>query len=116
MGGGQGPTEHGKILRKDENPPTIDQPMAGDNAIAADFLILHPEIGAVMFDKHVPFFKRAWIQQQIQPLPRGQLSLAVLGFNSLGTAALPRVFAHIFKALKNILHGLPPFFEPWRPF
>jgi hypothetical protein len=36
-----------------------------------------------VFDEHVPFFKRAFVEQQFQPLARGELALAVLGIDAL---------------------------------
>src|SRR6185437_14427761 len=46
-------SENREVLRKNVNDPTTDRPMAGDHAVAQEFLLLHPEIRAPMGDELV---------------------------------------------------------------
>jgi hypothetical protein len=46
-------------------------------------LLGHAEIGAVMLDIHVGFFKAAFVEQDRKPLARGQLALGVLRIDAL---------------------------------
>jgi hypothetical protein len=43
-----------------------------------------------VFDEHVPFLERAFVQQQFEPLARGQLALGVLRVDALLPAAQAR--------------------------
>src|SRR3546814_13768586 len=42
--------ENGEILAEDIDEAAVDRPRSGDDAVAGDFLVLHPEIDAIMFD------------------------------------------------------------------
>jgi hypothetical protein len=46
-----------------------------------------------MGDEHVVFLEAAFIEQDIDPLPRGQLALGVLAVDALLPAAQPRFAA-----------------------
>ena len=108
MGGGQRAAEDGEVLGEDEDPAAVHQAVPGDDAVARHPVFVHAEIGAVMFDEHVPFFEGPFVQQQIQPLPRRQFALTVLGVDPGLAAAHPGPGAHVLQALKNVLHGNPP--------
>ncbi len=52
--------------------------MAGDDAVAGDDLLVHPEVAAAVRDELVDFLERAGVEQQIDALARGQLAGGVL--------------------------------------
>jgi hypothetical protein len=58
-----------------------------------------------MLDEHAPFFETADIEQDIEPLARGQLAFAVLRLDPTLAAAQPRRLALFLKATKDLLHG-----------
>jgi len=93
----QGAAEHGEILREDEDQTAVDGAVAGDDAVAGDLLLVHAEIGAAMLDKHIPFFERARVEQQFDPLTSRQLALGMLTFNPPLTTTGPRRSAHLFE-------------------
>ncbi len=70
--------EHGEVLAEDEYHASIDRAVAGYDAVAGDALSFHPKVAAAMFYEHVPFFKRAWIEQQFDALARREFALLVL--------------------------------------
>ena len=82
MGLAQSAAEHGEVLAENKHQPAVDHAVAGDHAIAGDLVVLHAEINAAVLDKHVPLFKAACVEQQFEPLARGQLALFVLGINA----------------------------------
>ena len=84
---GQRPTKDGKILAEDINEAAVDRPRSGDDAVAGNDLVLHPEIGAIMLDISVELFERPLVEQHVEPLARGQLALAVLRIDALLPAA-----------------------------
>ena len=61
--------------------------MAGDDAVARDDLVVHPEIAAAVGDELVDLFEGAGIEQQLDPLAGGQLAGGVLPLEALGAAA-----------------------------
>jgi hypothetical protein len=52
--------------------------VARDHAVARHNLIGHPEIAAAVRDELVDLFERAGVEQQIDPLARGELAGGVL--------------------------------------
>jgi hypothetical protein len=61
--------------------------VAGDNAVAGNDLILHPEIAAPVRDQFVDFFEGAGIEQEIHALAGGQLAGRVLPLHASLAAA-----------------------------
>ena len=100
----QRPAKDGKILAEDKNQPPVHRAVAGDHAIAGDFLFIDAEIVAAVLDEHVPFLEGTGIEQQVEPLARGQLAAAVLGLDAARPAAGPGRLALSFQAVENFLH------------
>ena len=78
-------TEHGEILAEHIHKAAIDGARPRNDAVAGDTLAFHAEIGAVMLDVEVEFLEAAFVQQNVETLPRGQLALGVLRGNALLT-------------------------------
>ena len=70
--------EHGEVLREREDLASVDQAVAGDDAVAGNDLFGHPEIEAAMGDELVDFLERAGIEQEVDPLAGRQLAGLVL--------------------------------------
>ncbi len=49
--------EDGEVLGEDIDEPAVDRARSGDDAVAGDLLLLHPEVGAIVLDEHVIFFE-----------------------------------------------------------
>ena len=81
------PAEDREILREDVGRAAVDQAVAGDEAVAVDDLFLHAEIAAAMADQLVGFLERAFVEQQIDALARGELAFLVLAFAAFFAAA-----------------------------
>jgi hypothetical protein len=59
-----------------------------------------------VLDEHVPLFKSALVQQQLEALTRGELAFLVLGIDALLPAALAGSFTLYFKLFEDVLHGV----------
>jgi len=77
----------GEILAEDIDEAAVDRTRSGDDAVARNMLFVHAEIDAVMLDIHVQLFKAVLVQQHFDPLPRGQLALAMLRVDAALAAA-----------------------------
>ncbi len=108
MGLRQRAAEHGEILGEDIDEPAIDRTLAGDHAVAGNLLFLHAEIGTLVLDEHVIFLERAFIEQGLDTLARGEFAFLVLAFNALLAAAETRTLAACFQLLDNVLHPMCP--------
>lgn len=98
--------EHGEILAEHEHQPAVDRARSSDHAIARNDLILHAEIDAIMLDIHVEFLERSLVEQDLEPLPRGQLALGVLRGDPLLAAAHSCGFAPALKFLDRRRHSV----------
>jgi hypothetical protein len=70
--------EDGEVLREGVDRPAVHEPLPGDDAVARDDLLIHPEVAAAVRDELVDLLERAGIEQQVDPLARGQLAGLVL--------------------------------------
>src|SRR4051812_28734489 len=96
--------EDRKILAEDKDKSPVHGPMAGDDAIARDLQLVDTEIMAAMLDEHVPFLEGTGVEQQLEALPRSQLSTAMLGFGAALSAARARRRPLCLEPRKNFLH------------
>src|SRR5438128_1097289 len=79
----EAPAEDGEVLREDEDGPAVDRAVARDDAVSRDSLRVHPEVGCAVLDEGVRLDEAARIEEEIDPLPRGQLPLLVLRLNPI---------------------------------
>ena len=70
--------EHGKVLAENEDQPPVHGAIAGDDAVARDLVRVDAEIVAAVLDEHVPFLEGTGVEQELEPLARGQLAAAML--------------------------------------
>ena len=103
--------EHREVLAEHEHQPAVDRAVAGDDAVARDLVVGHAEIGAAMLDEHVPFLERALVEQQLEPLARGELALAVLRGDALLAAAEAGPGALLLELLQDVGHAGDPCVE-----
>ena len=61
---------------------------AGDEAVARNGLLLHPEIAAAVRDQFVQLLERILVKQQLDALARRQLAFFVLALLACVAAAL----------------------------
>ena len=81
-------TEDREVLAEDEDEPSVDGSVAGDDAVAEDVLLAEAELGRAMGDEGVHLDEGPRIQQQVEPLTRGELAPGVLAFDADRAAAL----------------------------
>ena len=74
-------------------------------AVARDLGLLHAEIVAAMLDEHVELLERIVVEQEFDPLARGELALGVLRRDALLAAADAGTFAAGVEAGEDVLHG-----------
>ena len=96
--------EHGEVLRVHEDEAAVDHAVAGYDAVARDLVVGHAEVDAAVLDEHVPFLERALVEQQLQPLARRELALAVLRGDALFAAAQARLGALAFELFDDVVH------------
>ncbi len=106
MCGRDRPAQNCEILTEHIDLTPIDRAPARHNTIARRLLLLHPEIGAAMGDKHVELFEAAFIQQQINTFACSQLAPPMLRIDPLLAATDPRCIAPRFKFGQNVFHRL----------
>jgi len=86
--------------------------MAGDDAVSEEALLVQPEVTAAMGHEGVELDEAVRVQQQLQPLARGQLALGVLLVDAFLSTAEARRRTHLVEALDLRLvlthSGLPP--------
>ena len=78
VGLGQRAAEDREILREDVDRPSVDQAVAGDEAVAIDDLLVHAEIAAAVAHQLVELFEGAFVEQQVDALARGEFAFGVL--------------------------------------
>ena len=72
---GQRSTEDREVLAEDEHGPTIDGAVTRDDPIAEERGL---RLGVAIRDERIELDERAGVQQQLQPLPRGEFSTSML--------------------------------------
>ncbi len=81
IGLGQRAAEDGEILGEDEDRPSIDPAVAGDDAVARRGAVSHAEIGTAVLDERVGLLEAALVEKLFDALAGRQLALFVLPFN-----------------------------------
>ena len=97
--------EHREVLREDVDEPAVDAAVPGDDAVAVELLRLEPEVGGAVHDEAVELDERAFVEQQVEPLARGELALFVLRLEARLAAALLRLGAPPLEQLELFSHG-----------
>jgi hypothetical protein len=79
--------EHGEVLREhvDERPSTRPWPVTRRRP--RTFCFGHPEVGAAVGDEAVELDERARVEQRVDPLPGGELVVAVLARDAIRATA-----------------------------
>src|SRR3546814_11168242 len=80
---------NGEILAEDIDEAAVDRPRSGDDAVAGDFMVLHPEIDAIMFDIGIDLLEPSLVEQHLKPFAPGVLALPMLRPHSLLPAPPP---------------------------
>ena len=65
-------------MRKDEDVAAVDRAVAGDDAVARDLFLAHPEGLRPVHRKGVEFGKGSRVNQELDALARGELAFRVL--------------------------------------
>ena len=89
-----------------EPPKTVKS--AGHHTVAGDALGLHAELGRAVLDEHVGLLEGALVQQDVDPLARGQLALGVLAGDAGFAATEAGTGAAGFELVEDGLHTASP--------
>lgn len=92
---GQRSAKYGEVLGEYKYLASIHEPVPGNDTVAEDLLILHPEIRRSVDDELIKLFETAIVEEELDPLASGHFSARLLFCNSLGPAAkfgLARLF------------------------
>ena len=98
VGLGQRSAEDREVLAEDEDQPAVDGAVAGDDAVAEEVLPVQPELRRAMRDERVELDERAGIQQEVEPLARGQLAPGMLALDPHRSPTQARLRAHPLEA------------------
>ena len=79
--------EDREVLREDEDAPSIDESVSGDDAVAGEYLLVETEVARTMNDVLVELLKSALVEKEVDALARGQLARGVLACDALAAAA-----------------------------
>ena len=90
---------HGEVVGGHRHEPAVDLAVAGDHAVGGCLLALHRPLGEVRPSVDAELRERALVDQQRQPLARGELALLVLARDLLLAAAELRVLATLVQLL-----------------
>ncbi len=105
MGLRQRAAEDREVLGEDVHQAPIDPAVAGDDAVARILLLGEAELGGPVGDEAVQLDEAPLIEQQIEPLPRGELSLLVLLGDAGGAATLLGLGLAMMEIVEEIAGG-----------
>ena len=94
-----------KSCAKQKTWRPVDLAVAGDDAVAEDLLLLHPEVGAAVRHELVDLDEAAGIEEQLDALARGELARGVLALDAGGAAAEHRLLVHLLELLDLFFDG-----------
>ena len=69
---------------------------------------VHAEVVAAVRHEHVELLEAALVEQDLEPLARGQLALGVLGLDAPLAAPEPGLAAAALELVEDILHRRSP--------
>src|SRR3984957_20663929 len=77
----QGAAEDGEVLAEDADPTAVDGAEARDDAVGVGAVVLEPHAVGPVAGQHVELLERSLVEQVLNTLPGGQLSLGMVLFN-----------------------------------
>ena len=87
-----------KSWAKHVDQPPVHRAPAGHHAVADDALLVHAEVARAVGDVGADLDERAGIEQQLEPLARGEAALGVDLRHALGTAAGERLLTRAARS------------------
>eukprot|EP00754_Rhynchopus_humris_P018745 Rhum_TRINITY_DN14614_c11_g10::Rhum_TRINITY_DN14614_c11_g10_i1::g.104369::m.104369 len=73
-----GPAEHREVLREQVHGPAVDETGARHQTVAGRLLLVQAEVVAVVRHRRIALTERAGVAEQVNALPRGELTPSVL--------------------------------------
>ena len=105
------PPEHREVLGEHVDDAAVDGAPAGDDAVARNLDLLHPEVGRAVLDVHVELLEAVFVHQQLDALTRRQLAALVLRVDAGLAAAETSGGSPTLEFLDHVLH--PGIFPYW---
>ncbi len=81
------PAQHREVVGEEEHLPAVDVAVAGDDGVAGERLVRHPEVGRPVLDEGVDLVEGPVVDEEVDALARGHLALLVLGLDTCLAAA-----------------------------
>jgi len=103
----EGTAEHREVLGEHVHVPAVDRAGARDDSVARNPGPIEAEVTRAVLDQAIELEERAGVEQQLDALARGQLSLGVLARHALGTAAFEAPAAERLEVLDPLFDGHP---------
>ncbi len=97
---GQRSAEDREVLAEHEDEPPVDLAVAGDHAVPEERGL---GVGVAIRDECVELHERSGVEQQLQPLSRGELSALMLLVDALLSATEHRLRSHRIEACGSLL-------------
>ena len=96
-------TEHREVLAEDEHLATVDRAPAGDHAVGEGAGVLDAEAVGAVAGQHVELDERVGIEQQLDPLPRGELAPLVLALDRGRAPGVERLLPQLRELREPLL-------------
>src|SRR6185295_10454921 len=98
--------EDGEVLREDEDLPSEDRAVTGDDGVAVRAALEHPEVRFAVADVAVELDERARVEQLDEPLAREELALLALALDRLVGAGVLGLVAEVPQLVELGLGGV----------
>ena len=118
MGLRQRATEDREVLAVHGDRPIGDPSVARHDAVTEEALLPDAELGGPMRDECIELDEASGVEEQVEPLARGQLAALVLLFDALFAAAQHRLGTHAAQPFGPFVdrHGPPCLCAKTSPF
>ena len=102
--------EDREVLGVDEDEPPVDSPVAADNAVSENELLVQSKVGGPMRDEGIELNERVLVEEQLEPFACRQLVPLVLLRYPLSAAAQLRLVTELSEVRELIgrRHERPP--------
>ncbi len=97
--------EDREVLGGHEDPPAVDRPVAGHDPVARRPSPLHPEVVGAVDHEGVGLLERPGVEEEPDPLPRGELPALVLLLDGFPTPRLEGLATPPLELGDPLLHG-----------
>jgi hypothetical protein len=102
----QRPTEDREVLGEHAHPPAVDGPEPGHDPVGVRAVLLQPHAVGPVAGQHVELLERPLVQQVVEALPGGHLSLGVLALDRGRAPGVQGLFLTPRQIFQPLDHGV----------